>query len=102
MSNKQNSDLSKFKNLADYIINAYDDDLSNAERKDLALTSINEKLGINYTRTSIDNWIAGRQAIPINIYYIWLDELLETEVQFINDELGKELRRIVKREIKVG
>lgn len=90
--------LSKYKNLIDWALNAHQlgEFPTMPERKDDLLRQLNERLGTNYQRNHIDNWLAERADTPKRVREVLIDELIETEVQFDYYALGEQLRRLLK------
>lgn len=89
--------LSNYRNLVDWALNAHQlEDLPTLPmRKDHLLRQLNEKLSTKYERKHIDNWLAERANTPKRVRELLIDELIETEVQFDDEELGKNLRRLL-------
>lgn len=92
------SNLANYKSLTDWAINAYRHDEetpTDISRKQAALAELNRNLGTAYKEPHLNNWLAGRKPTPRRVVDYWIDQLLEVEVQFDNETLGSELRRII-------
>lgn len=88
--------LEDYKNLCDWAIRAYALEDTLASQKDAVLAEVNRKLGTNYQRNHIDNWLAERVPTPKRVRGLWIDHLIEVEVEFEYSKLGKQLRRLIK------
>lgn len=92
------SDLAQYKSLTDWAINAHrdKDTPSDTSRKLAALAELNRNLGTAYKEQHLNNWLAGRMPTPRRVVDFWVDQILETEVEFEDYELGSQLRRLCK------
>lgn len=91
--------LTGYKNITDWALRAYppSEDCTLAHLKDLALDELNEKFSTNYQRRHIDNWLAERKPVPKAVLELWRDSMIEVEVEEKNPELGRQLRRLMKK-----